>query len=53
MTGLEWVLAALGIVILLGICGIVVLVLIVRAIYPPHPPQSTPSAAPCCEPAPA
>ncbi len=33
MTGLEWVLAALAIVILLGICGIVVLVLIVRSLY--------------------
>ena len=33
VTGLEWVLAALAIVILLGICGIVALVLIVRSVY--------------------
>ena len=33
MTGLEWVLAALGIVIVLGICGIVALVLIIRSLY--------------------
>ena len=33
MTGLEWVLAALAIVIVLGICGIVALVLIIRTLY--------------------
>ena len=33
MTGLEWVLAALGIVIVLGICGIVAVVLIIRSLY--------------------
>ena len=33
MTGLEWVLAALAIVIALGICGIVALVLIIRSLY--------------------
>jgi hypothetical protein len=33
VTGFEWVLAALAIVVLLGICGIVVLALIVRSIY--------------------
>ena len=33
MTGLEWVLAALGIDIVMGICGIVALVLIIRTLY--------------------
>ena len=33
MTGLEWVLAALAIVVLVGICAIVALLLIVRSIY--------------------
>jgi hypothetical protein len=32
VTGLEWVLAALAIVVLMGICGIVALILIVRAV---------------------
>lgn len=33
MTGLDWVLTALAIVVLIGICAIVALVLLVRALY--------------------